>query len=389
MNSRRVRSIRAMFLPRPSSRGEPMPTDPTDELHDVLAHYELGELVRHERDKRGTVNVSYSIETLKDGQRRKYFLRRYKSGIRREELLFEHSLVNHVANHSTCPVAKLHRTRNGSTFYWRADPDDVSPGHFYAIFDFLRGEDRYTWVGPRCTPYELRNAGALLAAYHTAVSTFEPEGMRAEKKILDLLEEIETVWAEAPAKSKGTAFDGFLIENFEAVRQSIAETRAWLDTPEVRSLPEIAIHSDYHPGNLLFDGEQISGLIDFDWSKIDLRAFDVALAAWYFCASWDGAEDGELRLADARMFISAYQQALLEGSAFPALSPDELAYLPPLINAGNIYILHWTLGDYFGYDVDPREYLTYLKHGITFVRWFDSPTNREELTSMLRGLPSS
>src|SRR3990170_1917699 len=366
-----------------------MAADPTAELNDVLAQYDLGELVRFERDRRGTVNVSYYVETRQGTQRHEYFLRAYKRWIKRDEILFEHSLINHIVARGACPVARLHRARNGSTFYRRPGSAEDPEERFYAIFDFLHGEDRYTWVGPVCSHVELSNAGTLLAEFHYAVSSLQPEGQRAEPKILDLLELIADAWAKSPSKSKGTLFDRFLFEHFDLVSSNIAETLAALHEPTVATLPQVIIHSDYHPGNLVFAGDEICGLVDFDWSKVDLRAFDVALAVWYFCASWDGAEDGDLRLGDARMLLSAYQQALLDGSAFPALSPDELAYLPHLISAGNIYVLHWTLADYFGNDVDPREYLIYLKHGITFVRWFDSPTNGDKLTAMLRGLPSS
>ena len=364
-----------------------MPTNPTDELREVLSHYDLGELIRYDRDQRGTVNISYSVETLKDGRSGQYFLRRYKPGIKREEILFEHSLINHVVARGGCPVARLHRARNGSTFYRRPESADDPGERFYAVFDFLHGEDRYTWVGPVCTNVELSNAGTLLAEFHNAVSSLEPEGQRAEPKILDLLELIADIWARAPSKSKGTLFDQFLFEHFDLVSRSIAETRTALHEPTVATLQQVIIHSDYHPGNLVFAGDEICGLVDFDWSKVDLRAFDVALAVWYFCASWDGDNDGHLRLADASAFLSAYQGRLL---ARPGLSPltfDELAYLPHLINAGNIYILYWTLRDYLGKDVDPQEYLKFLKHGIAFAQWFSQPSQRQDLMAMLEDLP--
>jgi homoserine kinase type II len=69
------------------------------------------------------------------------------------------------------------------------------------------------------------------------------------------------------------------------------------------------------------------------------------------------------------------------------LTVDELAYLPHLINAGNIYILYWTLRDYFGKDVDPQKYLIFLKHGVAFAHWFSEPSQRRDLMAMLENLP--
>jgi len=364
-----------------------MATDPTAELNDVLAQYDLGELVRFERDRRGTVNVSYYVETRQGTQRHEYFLRAYKRGIKRDEILFEHSLINHIVARGGCPVARLHRARNGSTFYRRPESAEDPEERFYAIFDFLHGEDRYTWVGPVCSHVELSNAGTLLAEFHKAGSSLQPEGQRAEPKILDLLELIADAWAKSPSNSKGTRFDRFLFEHFDLVGRSIAETRSALHEPTVATLPQVIIHSDYHPGNLVFAGDEICGLVDFDWSKVDLRAFDVALAVWYFCASWDGDKDGHLRLADASTFLTAYQGRLLARPGLSALTVDEFAYLPHLINAGNIYILYWTLRDYFGKDVDPQEYLIFLMHGVAFARWFGDPSQRQALEAMLGDLP--
>jgi len=213
-----------------------------------------------------------------------------------------------------------------------------------------------------------------------------PEGRRAEAKIVDLLESIGALWAEATPRSKRTAFDAFLASHHDLVRRSIAETHRDLREPSARRLPEVFIHSDYHPGNLKFEGDEITGLVDFDWSKLDLRAFDVALAIWYFCVSWEGAANGRLRLTDMRGFLCAYQQHMRSERGLPPLTSMELRYLPQLINAGNAYVIYWTLRDYFNKEVDPNEYLLYLKHSIYFARWFDRPANRKKLSGLLGSL---
>jgi homoserine kinase type II len=364
-----------------------MPADPTLELTEVLSHYDLGELVQQEKDERGTVNTSFFIETVKSNTRRKYFLRRYKRGVGREEILFEHSLIDHIVRQGACPVARVHPTRQGATFVHGPDPGGDPEGAYYAIFDFLPGEDRYTWVGPRCTRNELHHAGRLLAAFHDAVSTLTPQGKRAEPKIVDLLEGIGALWAEGLQKTKGTVFDACLAEHFDLVRRSIAEARTALQTPDAQRMPEVIIHLDYHPGNLKFEGEEITGLVDFDWAKVDLRAFDVALALWYFCVSWEGHADGRLRLGEARTFLMAYQDRLLAKSVLPPLSALEIACLPDLLNASNLYVVYWTIRDYFGKPVDPEEYLVYLKHHVGFARWIGRRANRDRLSTMLLGLP--
>ena len=346
------------------------------ELNSILENYSLGELVDFEQDRRGTVNTSFTIEMEQDGQRRKYFLRRYKRGIREEEILFEHSLINHLLDAQALPVAHLYPTLEGKTYLHRSVGPDDHEGAFYAIFDFLPGEDRYTWVDPICTPEELVSSAVTLAQFHQAVDGFQPVGKRLEPKILDLLPVISHTVTVCPEIVKYTDFDAYLLENLELVLKDIASTLAVLEESQVSRLPQMVVHCDYHPGNLKFSQSEVSGLFDFDWAKVDLRSFDVGLALWYFCASWKNPTDGELRLDDVATFLGAYQGYLRGCPGARLLSPLEAHYLPYLINAGNLYVLNWTILDFYGKDVDPQEYLIYLRHSVNFIRWFETEAIR-------------
>jgi homoserine kinase type II len=148
----------------------------------------------------------------------------------------------------------------------------------------------------------------------------------------------------------------------------------------------MVVHCDYHPGNLKFIQSRVSGLFDFDWSKVDLRSFDVGLALWYFCASWKNPTDGELRLDDLATFLGAYQDYLRAQPGARPLSPLEAHYLPYLINAGNLYVLNWTILDFYSKDVDPQEYLIYLRHSVNFTRWFEAEGNLERLEALIHTL---
>jgi homoserine kinase type II len=361
-------------------------TDAERELNEVLAHYDLGSLAEVEKNTRGFVNTAYMITTVRSALRRSYFLRKYRPGIREEELQFEHSLIEHLSNNGTCPVARLHKTRAGTTYLHRM----LGPGEmqeaFYAVFDLLPGEDRYTWVGPNCTDRELEASAATLAQFHRAVRGFTPAGRRAEPKIIELLPTIEEFWRSCPAKSKGNAFDALLVQALESVSASIEGVRARLSLADAALMPEMVIHCDFHPGNLKFEGERVFGLFDFDWSKVDWRAFDVALAVWYFCASWEAEDDGQLRMDKAALFLGSYQKVMRQDRGAGALSLREMSYLPDLIQAANLYILHWGVVDYYTKDVDPEEYLVFLQHGIRFTTWFEAPGTRARLEEMCSSL---
>jgi homoserine kinase type II len=362
-----------------------MDTDFTSELHEILSRYDLGELVEAEKNERGYVNTSFAIQTVKNGVRSRYFLRKYKAGIQLEELVFEHSLINHLVTAGSPPVAKLHRTRKGATFVHRLAGKDDRTGVYYAIFDFLPGEDRYTWVAPRCTQEEVKNSAIALARFHQAVSQFAPQGRRAEPRILDLLPVIAQNLASCPDKSKNTIFDAYLLKHYDLVQEDIANTLAALSHAECQDMPQIVVHCDYHPGNLMFRGGEITGLFDFDWSKVDFRCFDVALATWYFFDTWEEPHNGQLRLDEVRTFLSTYQETLSDHPTLGPLSEVELNTLPTMFQAANLYVLNWTVFDYYQKEVNPEEYLIYLRHGIKSIEWFSDPVNRIRLEELIQG----
>ena len=133
--------------------------------------------------------------------------------------------------------------------------------------------------------------------------------------------------------------------------------------------PQMVIHCDFHPGNLKFDGQEVVGLFDFDWSKVDLRCFDVGLAIWYL-SHWKDNLDGILRLEDSTQFLNTYQATLAQLPELEPLTEFELEVLPVMINLGNLFVLNWTITDYYANAVDEDEYLVYLLHSINFSNWF-------------------
>ena len=59
-------------------------------------HYDIGQLIRQERIYRGYINDSYKIEMLRDGQKCRYLMRRYRKGTPEEKVRFEHALLHEL-----------------------------------------------------------------------------------------------------------------------------------------------------------------------------------------------------------------------------------------------------------------------------------------------------
>lgn len=348
---------------------KPVQTAVYDEISAVLAHYDLGELVEFQQNLLGYNNINFAIQLLKQGERKPYFFRRYKSSIQPEEIIFEHAVIEHLLQEQICQVARVHKTRSGETCYTQLPDGSSQHPRYYAIFDYLEGEDRYTWVDPQLSATEIQEAAGVLAKFHHAVADFDPPGRRMEADILALLPQITQNLQLVNTRSKGTQFDAYLAQNLDSLLEGCSAMQAYCTQVDWSGAPRMVIHCDYHPGNLKFSGQQVVGLFDFDWSKIDLRCFDVGLALWYL-VHWDGELDGIVRLAESLQFLKTYQSTLADLPHLEALTAFELQHLPVMVNLGNLFVLNWTVSDYYAIDADPEEYLVYLRHSVRFNRWF-------------------
>ena len=187
---------------------------------------------------------------------------------------------------------------------------------------------------------------------------------------MEFVPTLARTFKECAAQATGTAFDTFFLEKLPAILDVIAKG------VEVQSqlggLPITPVHCDYHPGNLKWVDEEGVGLFDFDWSKLDYRLFDVAEGIAYFCSSWEGPDDGTVRLDKAAIFVRAYQD---EAARFPVpgpLTPTELALLPRMVANANLYILNWDLAAYYqDSSVSVDEYLMYLDHQLLFMEYIE------------------
>ena len=344
----------------------------------IQDRYALGTFVDARQIHGGTVNTSFKITIA--GNRKKvklYFLREYNPAARESEIRFEHALLSHLRD-SGFDLASLPIPGRDGTTYFRAQASSSAAGaeNFWALFDFLGGEDKYTWTYTDLSDEEFASSADILARLHHHGADFSKPA-RAERaqppimRFLPVLKQNFARFAEMERKSRCTA----LFEHHAHRIQSIIDTGLKSQTG-YQGLLKIPIHCDFHPGNLKFENGRGVGLFDFDWSKIDYRVFDVALALFYFTAQWRGQGAGGLRLDPFRLFLGVYQNSCARSERAGPMTRPELNALVPMLAYANLYVLNWSVVDFSKKrDADDAEYYTYIRHGIRVMEWIEGNKN--------------
>lgn len=327
----------------------------------------------------GYVNRSFGIYVEKDGRRAEYFVRKYKQGITDQEISFEHSLIDYSIANGLDLAAGLVQTKQNTTFVKIKAGEEVV--HF-AIYQYLAGEDKYTWDNPNLNEEEYASAAEVLAMFHNAARNFDPRGLeRVEPKIMEFLPTLPAVYKEFAGQFCNTKFHKCYLKNLDSILRVINSSQ--IPDTVCQQMLFVPCHNDFHPGNLKFSNDRAIGLFDFDWSKIELRLFDVCLALAYCCSSWEDELDGTLLLDKCRIFLNAYQKKLRELGGIPPLNELEKEYLATMMAAANMYLINWDVTAYYGgSNLNEYEYIAYLQHNVRLMKWIEN--HKQEIADMAK-----
>lgn len=357
-----------------NANGKSMEVNMIEQARTILEmHYELGEILEISELLGGTVNRTYAVSVLKEGTKQKLALRAYNIKVTEREIRFEHALIRHLRQNGFRLAADVIPLKNGATYIWaeRLINGDSRP-IIWAVFEFLEGEDRYTWIDTNIAAADMESAASVLADLHHASQGFvSPLGChRDQPGILQFLPTFHQSYEKITQQAGDHAFD----RRFLQERDNILKATLWADIPESdrQGLPTFAIHCDFHQGNLKYRDSEAVGVFDFDWSKIDIRLFDVALALFYFCGNW-GESDTTRDTLDSdklALFLGAYYRQCLVWPGLKPLSRQERRYLPAMLMAANLFVLQWTINDYYAVtEPDDDAYGYYFEHGVSIMNW--------------------
>lgn len=235
-------------------------------LAQLIAHYDVGELVSAKGIAEGVSNSNWLIETSgadggagNNGAQR-FILTMYERRIELADLPYFLGLLDHLAAKG-CPVPRTIHDRAGASFR-------MEDGKAVALIEFLPG------VSPtRPTPEQARAVGAVLARMHLASDDFE-------------LSRANAMNFATNAHTLDTCGEGRLGMIHPDLPAMLAPAHA-AATLDLAALPQSQIHSDLFCDNVLMLGNRVTGLIDFYFACTGAMALDLAVthAAWCFDSS--------------------------------------------------------------------------------------------------------
>lgn len=256
------------------------------ELVVVLSHFDIGVIESVERFRGGSRQTPKVLVSTPGGE---YLLKRRSvespggagasaansplARVRRAHMTHHHLRDRHL------PVPELLPTRSGESFLYLSGDGSPARGA-YELFRFLRG------AGYARTREHADGAGQLLAQFHSATDDLIFEagarlgGYHARDEMDATLEAIGERLDEPRAR--------VMLRSLGATYRVASERAEGLG---VSVLSAGVVHSDWHPGNLVFRGPEsatsdvVMGIVDLDSVKLGPRVMDVANGALQFGVS--------------------------------------------------------------------------------------------------------
>jgi Ser/Thr protein kinase RdoA (MazF antagonist) len=307
------------------------------------------------------------------GGRELYLKRQPPMGRSIDQLEWQHALTNHLADLGV-PAARA---------VGIAERDAL----WYELIEPAAGDDAYTGADswdPFGSPAHVEAAGAMLARLHAAGAGFQPRRPQPQAGFVVQIGAVRGDPATAVRKlaTVRPAVADYLREQpFEAaVEEAYGELFDRL-RPVVDGLPSRPLHGDWQTNNLFFEGDWVSGIVDFHQADYAPRVLDLAVAVERNCFFWNrisGGDDAAWDAEHARLLISAYDR---EGGLEAA---ERAAFADVLAVCQFEYGISF-LDYYWGVEHD-REKADWAWH--TFVlghaRWWRTPAGLEAREAIRR-----
>ncbi len=287
-----------------------------DELSEVLRHYDVGQITSISEFERG----SYAAPKVNIVSDRGRFLlkRRPRTDDDPFRVAFAHSLQRFLST-KNFPLPHLIGTRDDNNSMLKLG-DAI-----YELYEFIEGD---AYDGGLLATYE---AGKTLGIYHHLLKDFQseytpPRGHYHDAPMVyDSLRPLGEMMIQQPGmKGRGDE----LIKLLKRVRRLYSRAAKIVNTIGMPHWQSQIVHSDWHPGNVIYRKQHVVAVIDYDSARIRPRVMDVANGCLQFSmvtggrdlSTWEPRTD----VIRAKRFLRGYDEV-------NELTQDELRVVPHLM----------------------------------------------------------
>ncbi len=244
-----------------------------EQLESWLERYDLGRLQAHEGIASGIENSNFFVDT----ERGRFVLTLFER-LQADQLDYYLGLMHHLAAHGI-PCPDPMPDRSGRTL-------GCLNGKPAALVTRLRGRSNM-----QPAPVHCARVGEALARMHLAAADYG--GRQPNLRGL-------AWWHEATPR----VLPFLDADRAALLRDELAAQEAFAATPLYAALPASAVHADLFRDNVLFDGTELGGIIDFYFAGHDSWLFDLAVT----CNDWC-VDDADGRFDPDRLeaLLAAYR----------------------------------------------------------------------------------
>lgn len=255
----------------------------------------------------GTNNVVHLAETLASD---KYVLRVYGQHSSITHIRYEHAVATALRKaHLPFQVSEPIAARSGDTVLRVSSHEGTM---LATLWSFIPGSH------PRAHDLDqARAAGQALAELDHALAQMRipvspdavPRPAYGDLRRYGLVGDPRAIYERLPLESHSRVRHLDLIDRTCLIIPTLYDT-----------LPQQTIHSDYDGSNVLMEGNRVTGVVDFEFSHMDLRALDLVIALWWWTASsLESGKAGEILDALGRGYASRQPLLPVELEALPLL----------------------------------------------------------------------
>ena len=280
----------------------------SEELLVVLANYEIGKIKSILALHAGS---QFAAKLIIESAKGRFVLKR--THIREQNRKDQAQLALITLQKSGFPVPQIIESKQGQILI------SVNE-NIYELLEFVKGQrfDR--------SSEQAFQAGKILAELHYQMKNIQNEESFIESSSFHDSDKVRSAMEQYLRSSCDDSI-GTLANIIGKINVLYNQTANDVNVAGYMNWPKMLIHGDFHPGNILFDGEKPSALLDFDAIKYSSPVMDLANGLLQFSIiSSNGSPDVWPSGLDVEIFTAFLEGYRLNGN----LIKEQLQVIPQL-----------------------------------------------------------